>query len=100
MSRRPRFRETGKDSFFGNLVYERIIEKDHSLVTLKALFDWESLGGELIRLYQGKGVNVVRAAHAHPAASLYVSARDLLTERRITWEAPIAKNSPASAKSA
>ena len=56
MSRRPRFRETGKDSFFGNLVYERIIEEDHFLVALKVLFDWDSLGGELIRLYQGKGV--------------------------------------------
>ena len=56
MSRRPRFRETGKDSFFGNLVYGRVVEKDHFLVALKALFDWESLGGELIRLYQGKGI--------------------------------------------
>ena len=54
MSRRPRFRETGKDSFFGNLVYGRVVEKDHFLVALKALFDWESLGGELIRLYQGR----------------------------------------------
>ena len=56
MSRRPRFRETGKDSFFGEFVYDRVVQKDHFLDALKELFDWEAPSCRLIQLYQGKGI--------------------------------------------
>jgi hypothetical protein len=56
MSRRPRYRQTGKHSFFGDFVYERIVGKDHFLVALKELFDWDRVGALLILLYKGKGM--------------------------------------------
>ena len=57
MTRRPRFRETGKHSFFGSFVYERIVDKNHFLVALKELFPWEEYGAILIQWYKGKGVH-------------------------------------------
>ncbi len=56
MSRFPRFHKTGKGSFFGDFVYDRVVKKDHFLVALQELFDWESLCGDLIKLYKGKGL--------------------------------------------
>ena len=44
MTRRRRYRETGRGSFFGDLAYERVVERhsDHFLVVLEKLFDWEA----------------------------------------------------------
>jgi len=56
MSWFPRFRKTGKGSFFGDFVYDRVVKKDHFLVALQELFDWEALCGDLIKLYKGKGL--------------------------------------------
>jgi len=56
MSRIPRFHKTGKGSFFGDFVYDRVLKKDHFLVALQELFDWEGLCGDLIKLYKGKGL--------------------------------------------
>jgi len=56
MSRFPRFHKTGKGSFFGDFVYDRVVKEDHFLVALQELFDWEALCGDLIKLYKGKGL--------------------------------------------
>lgn len=56
MSSQPRFKDTGKSSFFGDFVYDQLIPRDHFLVALENLFDWEALTGELIRLYKGQGL--------------------------------------------
>jgi IS5 family transposase len=56
MSHKPRFRDTGKGSFFGDFVYEQLIPRDHFLVALEKLFDWEALTAQLIRLYKGQGL--------------------------------------------
>jgi len=56
MTLRPRFQNTGKGSFFGDFVYDRVVKKDHFLVALQELFDWEALCGDLIKLYKGKGL--------------------------------------------
>jgi len=56
MSRFPRFHKTGKGSFFGDFVYDRVVRRDHFLVALQELFDWEGLCGDLIKLYKGKGL--------------------------------------------
>ena len=56
MSRFPRFHKTGRGSFFGDFVYDRVVKKDHFLVALQELFDWEGLCGDLIKLYKGKGL--------------------------------------------
>jgi len=56
MSNRLRFQDTGKGSFFGDFVYEQLIPRDHFLVALEQLFDWESLTAQLIQLYKGQGL--------------------------------------------
>jgi hypothetical protein len=57
MARRRRYRETGRGSFFGDLAYERVIERhrEHFLVLLEQLFDWEAMSEQMIRLYKGRG---------------------------------------------
>ena len=56
MPRFPRFHKTGKGSFFGDFVYNRVVKRDHFLVALQELFDWDALCGDLIKLYKGKGL--------------------------------------------
>ena len=56
MTLRPRFQDTGKGSFFGKLVYDRIVPKDHFLVALENLFDWQAITEELIGAYRGRGL--------------------------------------------
>jgi IS5 family transposase len=56
MSQKARFHRTDKGSFFGDLVYDRIIPQDHFLVALDRLFDWQAISAELIGAYQGKGI--------------------------------------------
>lgn len=51
---RSRFRETGKDSFFGNFVYERAVPPDHFFRRLNELVDWEGISEELSRYYKGQ----------------------------------------------
>jgi IS5 family transposase len=56
MSSKTRFQDTGKGSFFGDFVYDQVIPRDHFLVALEQLFDWEGLTEQLIRLYKGQGL--------------------------------------------
>ena len=39
--RAPRFRETGKGSFLGDLVYDRVVPQDHFLRKLNEMVDWK-----------------------------------------------------------
>ena len=52
----PRYKDTGGSSCFGEYLYEQMVPRDHPLRALKNLFDWDKLAGELIRLYQGRGL--------------------------------------------
>ena len=58
MTRRQRYHDTGRGSFFGDLAYDRVLERyqGHFLVVLERLFDWEAMSEEMIRLYKGHGV--------------------------------------------
>ena len=56
MTLRPHFQDTGKDSFFGDFVYERIVPQNHFLVALDNLFDWGAISQELIGAYRGRGL--------------------------------------------
>ena len=56
MPRQPRYLDTGKSTFFGDMVYQRIIPQDHFLVALNKLFPWEEMSAELIQVYRGQGV--------------------------------------------
>lgn len=56
MPAKPRYVDTGKSSFFGDMVYDRVIRKDHFLVALEELFPWAEMSEELIKAYRGKGL--------------------------------------------
>jgi len=56
MTRSPRFKDTGLNSFYGCFLYEQIVPQNHFLRALNCLFDWDALGGHLIGLYKGLGL--------------------------------------------
>jgi len=50
------FVETGRDSFFGDYLYDQIVPKDHFLRKLKQQIPWERFTRRLIKLYKGGGI--------------------------------------------
>ena len=50
---RERFREVGKGSFFGELVYDRVVPRDHFLRKLDEAVDWRPFTKKLLRYYKG-----------------------------------------------
>ena len=50
---RERFRETGKGSFFGDLVYDRVVPQGHFLRKLNEVVDWRPFTKKLLRYYKG-----------------------------------------------
>ncbi len=48
-----RFKSLGLGSFFGGLVYDRIVPRDHFLVKLNRVIDWEAFVPPLLPAYQG-----------------------------------------------
>ena len=48
-----RFRQTGGGSFFGELIYERVVPQDHFLRRLSEVVDWGHWSRRLARYYQG-----------------------------------------------
>jgi len=57
MPRQRRFINTGRGSFFGDMVYASYLKRNpnHFLVALNNLFDWDSYSEMLLKLYKGKG---------------------------------------------
>ena len=51
-----RFVETGRDSFFGDYLYDQVVPPDHFLRKLKQEIHWDRFTYKLIRLYKGEGV--------------------------------------------
>jgi IS5 family transposase len=51
--RRKRFKPLGLGSFFGDLVYTRVVPRDHFLVKLNQLIDWEQFVPILLPAYEG-----------------------------------------------
>lgn len=47
------FKQLGMDSFFGNFVYERVVPRDHFLVKLNQVIDWDSFTEILLPAYKG-----------------------------------------------
>lgn len=56
MTDSPHYQNTGLASFWGAYLFDQIVPPDHFVRALKELFDWQELGAQLIRLYEGKGV--------------------------------------------
>jgi IS5 family transposase len=50
-----RFRETGKGSFYGDIVYDRAVPRDHFLRKLNEVVDWRPFTQKLLRYYKGGG---------------------------------------------
>ncbi len=50
---RKRFKEVGMGSFFGDFVYSRIVPRDHFLVKLNQVIDWEPFTEMLLPAYKG-----------------------------------------------
>ncbi len=50
-----RFRDTGKGSFFGDIVYDRVVPKEHFLRKLNEIVDWRPFTQKLVRYYKGGG---------------------------------------------
>jgi IS5 family transposase len=50
---KKRFKGLGMNSFFGNLVYERVVPRDHFLVQLNRLIDWDAFTPILLSAYKG-----------------------------------------------
>lgn len=51
----PHFKGLGMNSFFGDLVYHRIVPRDHFLVKLNQVIDWEAFVPMLLPAYEGLG---------------------------------------------
>ena len=50
---KERFVETGKNSLFGDYIYEQIMPQEHFLRKLKQIIPWERLTKRQIKLYKG-----------------------------------------------
>jgi len=48
-----RFKNVGRGSFFGQFVYERVVPRDHFLVKLNQLIDWDAFVDLLLPAYKG-----------------------------------------------
>ncbi len=91
---KKRFVETGRDSFFGDYLYDQVVPQDHFLRKLKQDIDWGRFTRRLIRLYKGEGL--VGRPPYDPALVLKVELIAYLynlSERQV--EAYINENLPA-----
>ena len=52
---RPRFKELGTGSFFGDLVYDRAVPEKHFLREMERVIGWSVFTERLMTLYRGKG---------------------------------------------
>jgi IS5 family transposase len=50
-----RCKETTMDSFFGNFLYEQVVPKNHFLVKLEGIIDWQHYTKKFLAYYKGKG---------------------------------------------
>jgi len=53
---KERFVETGRNSFFGDYLYDLIVPEGHFLRILKKIIPWERFTRRLIGLYKGGGI--------------------------------------------
>jgi hypothetical protein len=50
---RQRLKRLGMGGFFGGFVYERVVPRDHFLVELREVIDWDALLPMLVATYEG-----------------------------------------------
>src|SRR5574340_295759 len=49
-----RFQAQDRGSFFGDLIYDRVVPADHFLRKLEALVPWDRFTRKLVKCYRGK----------------------------------------------
>lgn len=60
-----RFKEQGTDSFFGRLVYDRIVPEDHFFRKLNEIIPWERFTRKLVKYYRGKALKMLLVAYLY-----------------------------------
>lgn len=50
-----RFKELGEGSFFGEMIYDRVVPKGHALRRMDRIVDWRPFSEQLVTLYRGEG---------------------------------------------
>jgi len=75
MPSQPRYHDTGRGSLFGDLAYQRLLERHpgHFLIALQRLFDWDAKSAELISSTRARASSVVllsAGAHLQNALSI------------------------------
>ena len=48
-----RFIETGKGTFYGEYIYDRVVPKDHFFRNLNEMLDWRKYTQKMMRWYKG-----------------------------------------------
>jgi hypothetical protein len=51
-----RYVETGRNSFYGEYLYDQIVPQDHFLRKLRQIIEWNRFTRKLIKLYKGEGI--------------------------------------------
>jgi len=51
----PHFKKPDSDSFFGHFLYSQVVPRDHFLVRLNQIIDWDALVSLLLPAYHGLG---------------------------------------------
>jgi transposase, IS5 family len=78
-----RFRPSGRDSFWGDTVYEMAVPQEHFLRQLRGLLDWEEFTKDLVEVYKGKAEEGGVPVHPSiPLRMLLVSYLYDLSERQ------------------
>lgn len=55
MIKNIRFKKTSTDSFFGNFLYDQVLDKKHFLVKAKEIVNWDRFTGRCLKWYKGSG---------------------------------------------
>jgi transposase, IS5 family len=55
MDKNVRFKKSTKDSFFGNFLYDRVIDQNHFLIKAKGIVNWNRFSQRCLKWYKGGG---------------------------------------------
>ncbi|MBM4430084.1 MAG: hypothetical protein FJ026_07020 [Chloroflexi bacterium] len=73
--RQERFKRLAENSFFGRMVYDCVIPRDHFLMRLDEVIPWQRFTYKLVKYYRG------RAKERHPPYDPALLLKMLLTCR-------------------
>ena len=83
---KERFQSTGKSSFFGDYLYDRIVPQKHSLRQLRQVVDWQRFTYKLVKYYKGRGRGKGEVGWGRRITLVGVGSRIRLERSRIRLE--------------